>query len=181
MTNIAFSAVLLLGVRAIGIFPSKTESEAIMHFWKYTGWLMGVDEKWLVSKESDAWKLLQWMNYAHPKADESSKALAISLSKEPFERHYKHFNSFLQKKAYQNHLDITQFFIGQRKMKNLGLKPRTLAWYPLYLIAKNTLLYRGAKHIDKLDQYLQQNGRAEQEYALELYQNAGKQLASMHQ
>ena len=181
MTNIAFSAVLLLGVRAIGIFPSKTESEAIMHFWKYTGWLMGVDEKWLVSKESDAWKLLQWMNYAHPKADESSKALAISLSKEPFERHYKHFNSFLQKKAYQNHLDITQFFIGQRKMKNLGLKPRTLAWYPLYLIAKNTLLYRSAKHIDKLDQYLQQNGRAEQEYALELYQNAGKQLASMHQ
>jgi hypothetical protein len=58
---------------------------------------MGVDEKWLVSKESDAWKLLQWMNYAHPKADESSKALAISLSKEPFERHYKHFNSFAEK------------------------------------------------------------------------------------
>lgn len=181
MTNIAFSAVLLIGVRAIGIFPSKAECDALMHFWKYAGWLMGIDEKWLVNKESEAWKLLQWMNYAHPKVDESSKALAVSLSKEPFERHYKYFNRFLQRKAYQNHLDITQFFIGQRKMKNLGLKPRALAWYPLYLIAKNTLVYRGAKHIPKLDQYLQESGRAKQEYALSLYQNTGKQLASMHQ
>ncbi|RAV23948.1 DUF2236 domain-containing protein, partial [Staphylococcus warneri] len=40
---------------------------------------------------------------------------------------------------------------------------------------------RGAKHIPKLDQYLQESGRAKQEYALSLYQNAGKQLASMHQ
>ncbi|AWL30291.1 DUF2236 domain-containing protein [Acinetobacter defluvii] len=181
MTNIAFSAVLLLGVRAIGIFPSKAESEAIMHFWKYTGWLMGIDEQWLVEKESEAWKLLIWMDYAHPKTDESSRALAKSLSKEPFERHYKYFNNFMQKKAYKNHLEITQFFIGQNKMKNLGLKPRTIAWYPFYLMAKNTLLYNSAKHSDKFSQYLQKHGRSEQEYSLALYQNWGKQLASMHQ
>ena len=66
-------------------------------------------------------------------------------------------------------------------MKNLGLKPRAIAWYPFYLMAKNSVIYAGAKHIPKLDQYLQQNGRKEQEFALELYQNAGKQLASMHQ
>ena len=181
MTNLAFCSVLLLGVRAIGIFPSKAESDALMHFWKYAGWLMGVDEKWLVDKESEAWKLLQWMDYAHPKMDESSRALALSLSNEPFERHYKYFNALQQKQAYQNHLDITQLFIGRKKMKNLGLKPRTFAWFPLYLMAKNTVLYNGAKHIGKLDQYLQKQGRAEQEYSLELYQNAGKQLASMHQ
>ncbi|NNP72566.1 hypothetical protein A7P53_08300 [Acinetobacter defluvii] len=181
MTNIAFSAVLLMGVRAIGIFPSKAESEAIMHFWKYTGWLMGIDEQWLVEKESEAWKLLKWMDYAHPKTDESSKALAKSLSKEPFERHYKYFNNFMQKKAYKKHLEITQFFIGQNKMKNLGLKPRMIAWYPFYLMAKNTLLYNSAKHSDKLSQYLQKHGRSEQEYSLALYQTWGKQLASMHQ
>lgn len=181
MTNIAFSAVLLIGVRAIGIFPSKAESEAIMHFWKYAGWLMGIDDKWLVDKESEAWKWMQWLDFAHPKVDESSRVLAKGLSKEPFERQYKHFNTFLQKKAYQNHLDVTQLFIGPKKMKRLGLKPRTLAWYPFYLMAKNTILYNGAKHIGVLDRYLQRHGRAEQEYSLELYQNAGKQLASMHQ
>lgn len=180
MTNIAFSGVLLLGVRAIGIFPNKTEVDAIMHFWKYAGWLMGVDEQWLINKESEGWKLLQWMNYAHPKVDESSKALALSLSKEPFEREYKHFNRFFQKKAYQNHLDITQLFLGRKKMKNLGLKPRPIAWYPFYLMAKNSVIYSSAKHIKPLDRYLQKQGRAEQEYALELYKNAGAQLASMH-
>lgn len=181
LTNVAFSGVLLLGIRGIGIFPNKNEVDAMMHFWKYAGWLMGVDEKWLVNKESEGWKLLQWMNYAHPKTDESSRALAVSLSKEPFERDYKHFKNFFQKKAYQNHLDITQLFLGRKKMKNLGLKPRAIAWYPFYLMAKNSVIYTGAKHIPKLDQYLQQNGRKEQEFALELYQNAGKQLASMHQ
>lgn len=181
MTNIAFSGVMLLGIRAIGIFPTKTEVDAIMHFWKYTGWLMGVDEHWLIDKESEGWKLLQWMNYAHPQVDESSRQLAVSLSKEPFEREYKHFKRFMQKKAYQNHLDVTQIFMGRKKMKNLGLKPRILPWYPLYLLTKNTVIYAGAKKIPKLDLYLQRKGRSQQEQALDLYQNAGKQLASMHQ
>lgn len=181
LTNIAFSGVLLLGVRGIGIFPNKNEVDSIMHFWKYTGWLMGVDEKWLINKESEGWKLLQWMNYAHPKVDESSRKLAVSLSKEPFERQYKHLNTFLQKRAYRYHLDMTQMFMGRKKMKNLGLKPRTVAWYPLYLIAKNTIIYNSAKFIPQLDDFLQKHGRAQQEDALELYQNAGKQLASMHQ
>ena len=180
LTNIAFSGVLLLGVRGLGIFPSKTEVDAILHFWKYAGWLMGVEPQWLIDKEAEGWKLLQWMNYAHPKVDESSRALAVSLSKEPFEREYKYFNHFLQKKAYQNHLHITQFFLGRKKMKNLGLKPRPIAWYPLYLMAKNSVIYNSARHLSWLDRYLQKHGRAEQEYALKLYKNAGKQLASMH-
>ncbi len=181
LTNVAFSGVLLLGVRGVGIFPSKDEVDAIMHFWKYTGWLMGVSEKWLIDKESEGWKLLQWMNYAHPKVDESSRKLAVSLSKEPFEREYQHFNAFFQKKAYRNHLDMTQLFLGRKKMKNLGLKPRTVAWYPFYLMAKNTIIYNSAKHIPKLDAYLQEHGRKQQENSLKLYQHAGKQLASMHQ
>ncbi|NHB59359.1 DUF2236 domain-containing protein [Acinetobacter sp. 194] len=180
MTNIAFSGVLLLGLRGIGIFPNKTEVNAMLHFWKYAGWLMGVEEKWLIEKESEGWKLLQWMNYAHPTTDESSRALAISLSKEPFEREYKYFNTLQQKKAYQNHLHMTQFFLGRKKMRNLGLKPRTLAWYPLYLMAKNSVIYTSAKGFKPLDRYLQKRGRAQQEFALELYKNAGKQLASMH-
>lgn len=180
-TNLAFSSLLLLGVRALGIFPSKIEADAVLHFWKYTGWLMGVDEKWLIDKESEGWKLLQWMNYAHPQVDDSSRALAVSLSKEPFEREYPYFKSFFQKKAYQNHLDVTQLFIGKKKMRNLGLKPRTVAWYPLYLFAKNTMIYNAAKHSDRLKQYLRLNGRTKHEYSNSLYQNAGKQLASMHQ
>lgn len=64
MTNLAFSSVVLLGIRALGIFPSKQETESFLHFWRYVGWLMGIDEKWLIEKESDDWKLLYWMQDA---------------------------------------------------------------------------------------------------------------------
>jgi len=57
MTNIAFSGVVLIGIRALGIFPSKQEVDSFLHFWKYAGWLMGVEEKWLVDQEVDGWKL----------------------------------------------------------------------------------------------------------------------------
>ncbi len=50
MTNLAFSSVVLLGIRALGIFPSKQETESFLHFWRYVGWLMGIDEKWLIEK-----------------------------------------------------------------------------------------------------------------------------------
>lgn len=180
MTNIAFSGVLLLGLRGIGIFPNKTEVDALLHFWKYTGWLMGIQEKWLIDKETEGWRLIQWMKHTHPHIDESSRALAVSLSKEPFDRDYKYFKHFQQKKAYYNHLAVTQFFIGRKKMHELGLETRPFIFYPFYLMAKNGLIYTGAKYIKPLDRYLVKRGRALQENALDLFLNEGKQLATMH-
>ena len=120
MTNIAFSGVVLLGIRALGIFPSKQEVDSFLHFWKYAGWLMGIEEKWLVNNEADGWKMIYWMQFAHPQSDESSISLGSSLSKEPFERKYRYLRSFQQKLAYKQHLEITQFFIGRKKMQKLG-------------------------------------------------------------
>ena len=181
MTNIAFSGLLLIGSRVLGIFPSKAESEAVLHFWKYTGWLMGIDEKWLIEKESDGWKLLYWMQFVHPQSDASSMALGATLSKEPFERQYKYLRPFQQKLAYRQHLELTQFFIGKKRMHKLGLKPQSAAWFAYYLLARNLVLYSGAKHLPSLNQKLQQKGRAIQKLGLALYQSKAKQLASMHQ
>lgn len=181
MTNIAFSGVLLLGIRAIGIFPNKREIESFLHFWKYAGWLMGIDEKWLVDKESEGWKFLYWMPFAHPKPDESSISLGASLSKEPFERQYRYLKPLQQKLAYRQHLEVTQFFLGRKKMQQLGLKHRSAPWFAYYLLARNVVLYTGAKHSPKLSQKLQQSGRNIQKLGLALYQSKAKQLASMHQ
>lgn len=181
MTNIAFSGVVLIGIRALGIFPSKREVDSFLHFWKYAGWLMGIDEKWLVNKESDGWKLIYWMHFAHPKSDESSVSLGSSLSKEPFERQYRYMRPLQQKLAYRQHLEVTQFFIGRKKMRQLGLKQRPAAWFAYYLIARNLLLYTGARHSSKIDDFLLRNGRNVQKLGLALYSSKAKQLASMHQ
>ena len=47
-----FNGALLLGVRLLGVRVTKSESRAIMHMWKYVGWLMGVDEDWLCDNGS---------------------------------------------------------------------------------------------------------------------------------
>ena len=181
MTNIAFSGVVLIGIRALGVFPNQDEVDSFLHFWKYIGWLMGVDEKWLVHKESDGWKLLYWMQHAHPQSDHSSFELGSSLSKEPFERQYRYLKPLQQKLAYRQHLEVTQFFIGRQKMQKLGLKHRPAAWFAYYLIARNVVLYTSAKYSPKLSQRLQHRGRNIQKLGLALYQSKAKQLASMHQ
>ncbi|WP_010116786.1 oxygenase MpaB family protein [Acinetobacter sp. P8-3-8] len=180
MTNIAFSGVVLIGIRALGIFPNKREVDSFLHFWKYTGWLMGIHEKWLIDKESESWKLLYWLRFTHPDADESSISLGSSLSKEPFERRYRYLRPLQQKLAYKQHLELTQFFIGRKQMKKLGLKAQSASWFAYYLFAKNSLLYTGAKRFKVLDNFLLKNGREMQKIGLELYKEQAKQLASMH-
>ena len=181
MTNIAFSGVVLLGIRALGIFPSAEEVDSFLHFWKYAGWLMGIEEKWLVDQESEGWKLIYWTQFAHPKKlDASSISLGSSLSKEPFERKYRYLRSFQQKLAYKQHLELTQFFIGRKKMKLLGLTPQSASWFAYYLIGRNLALYSGAKHIPRLNQFLEHNGRHLQKLGLSLYRDQAQQLASMH-
>ena len=180
MTNIAFSGVVLIGIRALGIFPNKQEVDSFLHFWKYTGWLMGIDEKWLIDKESESWKLIYWLRFTHPDADESSISLGSSLSKEPFERQYRYLRPLQQKLAYKQHLELTQFFIGRKQMKKLGLKAQSASWFAYYLFAKNSLLYTGAKRFKVLDRFLLKNGREMQKIGLELYKEQAKQLASMH-
>ena len=142
---------------------------------------MGIEEKWLVDKETDGWKMIYWMQFAHPQADATSVSLGSSLSKEPFERKYRYLRSFQQKLAYKQHLEITQFFIGRKKMQKLGLAPQSASWFAYYMIGRNLALYTGARHIPKLNHFLEQNGRHLQKIGLSLYRNHVQQLASMHQ
>ena len=181
MTNIAFSGVVLLGIRALGILPNSQEVDSFLHFWKYIGWLMGIDEKWLVDQERDGWRLLYWMQFAHPQSDDSSSALGHSLSKEPFERRYRYLRPLQQKLAYRQHLQVTQFFIGRKRMQKLGLEHGSAAWFAYYLIIRNLMLYTSAKYIPKLEQAIRHKGRNIQKLGLALYQSESKQLASMHQ
>lgn len=181
LTNIAFSGMLLIGIRGLAIFPNRQEIDSFLHFWKYVGWLMGIDEQWLVDQEKQGWRLLYWMQFAHPKADQSSIDLATSLSQEPFQRQYQYLRHWQQKIAYREHLDITQFFIGRKRMQKLGLPSRSVAWFAYYLIARNSIVYTAARHSSKVDDFLVEKGRALQKLAFGLSQHKVKQLASMHQ
>ena len=46
-----FSSTGLLGARALGWVVTPSESHAVMHLWRYVGWLMGVDDDRLFTTE----------------------------------------------------------------------------------------------------------------------------------
>lgn len=181
MTNIGFSGVVLIGIRALGIFPNQKEVDSFLHFWKYVGWLMGVEEQWLIDKEADGWKMIYWMQFAHPEADASSISLGTSLSQEPLQRQYRYLQAFQQKFAYKKHLEISQFLIGRKKMQSLGLSPQPVSWFPYCLIGCNLALYTAAKHVPKLQDLLEKKGRHLQKSGLLLYRQQPQSQTSMHQ
>lgn len=161
-TNLAFCSLFLLGLRAIGIFPNRQEAQAVMHFWKYLGWLMGVDERWLVDSELDGAVLLYQLLQTQPAADWTSEALGQALSKEPFEKHYPSFGRWQQHLDYHKHLSISQYFLGTKNMQRLGLPKQIFPWFPLLIAPKNLLTFRLQRHIPRLRQQQLKRGRQAQ-------------------
>jgi len=77
-TYLGFSAVMLLGLRKMGIVVTPRNSRAVMQLWKLIGWQMGVKEQWLVDTEAQALVRLRQFLFTHSPPDESSHRLAIT-------------------------------------------------------------------------------------------------------
>ncbi|WP_394823090.1 oxygenase MpaB family protein [Pendulispora albinea] len=78
-TNLQFSTTYLLSLRVLGILHSRREREAIMHFWRYVGYVMGVDEKLLPRNYREGKRYLRLLGASQPDPDEDSRALASAL------------------------------------------------------------------------------------------------------
>ena len=161
-TNLAFCSLFLLGLRGIGIFPTPRESKAVMHFWKYLGWIMGVDERWLVDTETDGHVLLYHTMLTQSEPDWTSKALGYALSQEPLNKHYDKLETLQRKWDYHKRLSISQFFLGRQKMRLLGIEQRVLPWYPFMLLPYNAVTYYAQRHVPILSKRQLQKGRQEQ-------------------
>lgn len=80
-TIISFSLLLLAGARQLGFRFSRDESEAVLHLWRYSGWVSGVDP-WLLSHLSDeerGTRFAEMVKLIQPGPDEDSRALAAAL------------------------------------------------------------------------------------------------------
>lgn len=161
-TYLGFCVVMLGGLRQLGIPVTARESKAVMHLWAYAGWLMGVDERWLVHTERDGIVLLAHTFMTQSRPDWTSQELGRALSKEPLTRKYPNFANLRSKLAYHQHLSVSRYFLGKQKMQQLGLPDDILPWFPVLTAVPRCVSYLGQKAVPALRQRQEEEGRAAQ-------------------
>ncbi|MGH1565437.1 oxygenase MpaB family protein [Mumia sp. DW29H23] len=129
-----FDGVLLIGVRALGVPVTRDESRAVMHLWKYVGWLMGVDDAWLVDDERERHRLNYHLVRAQADISDAGPQLAQAITQTLGD---------LPQGAFRRErtLSMLTAFLGVRSMHELGLPVRP-PWATAATFAENTVRYR---------------------------------------
>jgi hypothetical protein len=133
-----FSSTVLLGVRALGRIVTKAESLAIMHLWKYVGWLMGIDEDWLFDTEREQNVFNYHVLLAQADATPAGAALAAALVDGQLTQNYGHLSTVRGHYARLRTLSMLRYFLGKQGLHDLNL-PITPVWAVPPIIGRNLI------------------------------------------
>lgn len=136
-----FDAVVLLGVRTLGVPVSRAESRAVMHMWRYVGWLIGVDEDLLVEAERERHRINYHLLLAQADISEAGPQLARAIVAAQRGLAFGRFARIRGWAARERLLSLLTVFLGPQSMAELGL-PLRPPWAVAYLLPLNLLRYR---------------------------------------
>ena len=180
VTYLGFSVVYLIGQRLMGVKITPNEAHAVMHLWRYIGWLMGVDEHLLCETEIEGRIELYQSLLSQAPADESSKQLGRALLDEPLTRHYPYMQKLMGRWERAKHISIARFFLSRESMIDLGLPGFALPWYPLLTIPLTAARHRLIRLLPGGLDYLIRRGRVEQEgYLRVMFGSAAPDVAQL--
>jgi hypothetical protein len=156
VTYLSFSIVFLSGCRVLGCLINSEEAQALMHLWRYIGWVMGVDESLLIDTPSEGLEALYHNLLTQPMADQSSVKLARALLSPPEGLTRSWFESKQGQLQSQIHRSILRFSGGKQLLDDLGLKP-ALPWFVLVAAPINaavSLPFKAHPKTKHLEQWL---------------------------
>lgn len=164
-----FDGALLIGARALGVRITRAESDAVMHLWKYIGWLMGVEEDWLVDTERERHRLNYHILLAQDDVSEAGQQLATSIvdaqpdlfSATPWGRLQGWY-------ARERLLSMLRVFLGTRGLRDLGLQKRP-GWAFAAVLPKNAVKYWVLGRFDAGERYLAWSSRRNSERLMRRY------------
>jgi len=119
-TNLAFSSLFTDGSRLLGFHISKKEARAVLHLWRYVGYLLGISIDRMPTTERAARRLLYTLTIAQPGADKDSKHLAQALLQEPLQA--AHPKRMWQRRIkFHIHKGLNRYFLDRHTTKALGI------------------------------------------------------------
>ncbi len=167
-----FDGVLIIGCRALGVPLSRRDARALMHLWKYVGWLMGVDEDFLVDDEWERHRINYHVLLAQAEISEAGPQLAQAAVRVQRERRYPGWVGPLQQVRgwYETErlLSMLTVFLGVRSMRELGLPTRP-PWAHAYVVPLNLVRYRILGRTEKGRDRLERRGRRQADALLAGY------------
>jgi hypothetical protein len=136
-----FNGVPLIGCRALGARITRADSRAYMHLWKYIGWLMGVDEQWLVETEREQHRLNYHVLLVQDDISDAGPQLANAIVDAQHSLHFRRFPAISRWLARERLLSMLTMLLGPSSMRDLELPIRP-PWAPMYVVALNFVRYR---------------------------------------
>lgn len=136
-----FSAVLLRGLRRLGVRVTDAESLAMMHLWKYVGWLMGVNDDFLRDTEAEQDRLQYHLLLSQGPLTSAGPKLANAIVDAERRQHFPNLPRLRSGYAHFRRLSMLRFFLGEDGMRELEL-PRTSPVAAYAVIAANAVRYQ---------------------------------------
>lgn len=151
-----FSGTVLIGVRALGVPVTDRDAAAIMHLWRYVGWLMGVDEQWLFASEREQYAFSYHLLLAQDGQTEAGRQLSQSIVAIQPSLDFETWPAWQRGYAPRRLLSMMTLFLGPASMRELGL-PVRIPWAFAMAVAGNTWRYRvrgrGSSGKDRLERW----------------------------
>lgn len=135
-----FSGVLLLGCRALGVRVTRADSRAVMHLWRYVGWLLGIEDRWLVETEREQHRLNYHVLLAQDGQTQAGAELAQAIVAAQDTLWVRPPVAVRRRYARERLLSMLTTLLGRRSMRELGLPVRP-PWAVPSVVAQNVVRY----------------------------------------
>jgi hypothetical protein len=122
-TNAALSAGLLEGLQRLGFRVSNEDADALLHMWRYSGYLSGIDPELLISTREEGRQIGELLRDADGPPDEDSRALIVALMTASYHPMLEG-RTWVPKLSYA----ISRRLIGDPLADSLGYPPSRWGW-----------------------------------------------------
>ena len=146
-TNLLFSIGFLEGCKKWGLRFSAEEIDAVLHLWRYIGYLIGIDQALLPVDEATARRALYLVGCSQPDPDDDSEQLAQALYQVPLSFDRPPWAKRIIAAEMRLRVSMTRRILGDNAVDQLGLpKSRLRALLPP-MVAVISSVERARQHL----------------------------------
>lgn len=152
-----FSSIMLRGLRRLGVRVTPSDSRAMMHLWKYVGWLMGVGDDFLTDTEAEQDRLQYHFLLTQAPLTSAGPQLANAIVDAERRQHFDSLPRLRGAYAHFRRLSMLRYFLGAVGVRELEL-PAIPPVVAAPVIAANVVRYQILSRTPQGRQWVQRWG-----------------------